>query len=361
MLTTNKMIGAFARLGDLINSFLENTSSGQQTDAENYALLRLHDAINKAGQCNPWFTNDFIHHALVKLADLLAPGDLGNWVSSYGISLPIKKPKTIAVVMAGNIPAVGFHDALCVLMSGNRLLAKLSSDDHILLPALIDILTAIEPSFKDTISYTTERIQDFDGVIATGSNNSARYFDYYFRNYPHIIRHNRNGLAVLDGTEGDLDLRLLGKDVFTYFGLGCRNVSKILLKQGFDLNRLFEGFEPYRQKMSVFHKYFNNYEYNKAILLVNGEMHFDNGFLLLKHSDSIASPVSVLNYSYYHNTDDLRGQLDSMHRQSLLQCVVSRSAWLEGSVSFGESQSPGLNDYADGVDTLKWLLSLARD
>ncbi len=290
MPTINERIAAFVRLGELMNFSLNNTNSGAPSATEQAALDKLLAAIEKAGQYNPWFTLDFIHQALTNLADMLVIEGLNKWISSYGNFKSPEKPKTIAVVMAGNVPAVGFHDALCVLMSGNRLLAKLSSDDQYLLPAITDLLFAIEPAFENAIGYTTGKIQDFDGVIATGSNNSARYFAYYFKSYPHIIRHNRNGVAVLDGTETDEELRLLGKDVFTYFGLGCRNVSKIILKQDFDLNRLFMGFEPYRQKMTGFHKYFNNYEYNKAILLVNNEKHYDNGFLLLKQAESIASP-----------------------------------------------------------------------
>ncbi len=328
------------------------------SSAEHAATDKLIVAIDKAGQYNPWFTKDFIQQALTKLANMLDKEALERWISSYGyIRLP-NKPKTIAVVMAGNIPAVGFHDALCVLMSGNKLLSKLSSDDQYLLPAITDLLVAIEPAFENTVSYTIERIQDFDAVIATGSNNSARYFEYYFAAYPHIIRHNRNGLAVLDGAETDLDLTLLGNDVFTYFGLGCRNVSKVLLKQDFDLDRLFKGFEPFRLPMSVFHKYFNNYEYNKAILLVNNEKHYDNGFLLLKQTESLASPVAVLHFSHYLDEDDLRRQIAAMQSQNLVQCVVSRNAWVEGSVSFGKSQSPNLHDYADGIDTMKWLFGL---
>jgi hypothetical protein len=360
MLTTNERIAAFARLGELMNSCLDPTISNKLTTAEQIAANNLLDAMAKAGSYNPWFTPDFIHLAVGKLAAMLDKEALHQWVTSYGdINLP-EKPKTIAVVMAGNVPAVGFHDALCVLMSGNKLLAKLSSDDQFLLPAMTALLEAIEPGFVDAVSYTTERIQNFDAVIATGSNNSARYFEYYFGSYPHIIRHNRNGVAVLDGTETELDLTLLGMDVFTYFGLGCRNVSKILLQQDFDLNRLFKGFEPYRQKMTDFHKYFNNYEYNKAILLVNNEMHYDNGFLLLKRAESIASPVAVLHFSYYEDADELNTQLTAMQSQNLVQCVVSRQAWLKGSIGFGESQSPGLGDYADGVDTMKWLQELSK-
>lgn len=196
--------------------------------AEHAAVDKLLAAIDKAGQYNPWFTQDFIRQALTNLVDMLDKEGLKKMDFILWKHQIARKPKTIAVVMAGNIPAVGFHDALCVLTSGNKLLAKLSSDDQYLLPALTDLLAAIEPAFKDRVSYTTERIQDFDGVIATGSNNSARYFEYYFAAYPHIIRHNRNGLAVLDGAETDLDLTLLGSDVFMFLALGAAMFRKFL-------------------------------------------------------------------------------------------------------------------------------------
>jgi hypothetical protein len=257
--------------------------------------------------------------------------------------------------MAGNVPLVGFHDLLCVLISGNKLLAKLSSDDNKMLPAIVDLLVQINPGFKDLVKVTDGKMEKFDAVIATGSNNTSRYFDYYFGKYPNIIRKNRNGVAVLTGTESQVELEGLADDIFLYYGLGCRNVSKLYLPKDYDLIKLMQVLE-FRKSISENHKYFNNYEYNKAIYLVNGTNHFDAGNLILTENESIASPVSVVFYEFYEDLEKLKNSLSLISDK--IQCIVSKETFGKNTVQFGKSQEPALWDYADGVDTMEFLLSL---
>jgi len=257
--------------------------------------------------------------------------------------------------MAGNIPAVGFHDFLSVLLAGHHLLAKLSSDDQYLLPDIAEILINIEPSFNDHITFTLEKIQDFDAVIATGSNNTSRYFNYYFGKYPHIIRKNRNAIAVLGGNESRDELNGLAEDIFTYFGLGCRNVSRLFVPKDYDFKAFYEGIEGFSD-IGNHHKYVNNYDYNKSVFLVNMEPHFDNGFLILKENAAIASPVSVMHYERYENLDEVNSFVS--RESESIQCVVSALTEVQGSIRPGSAQHPKLWDYADGVDTLRFLLNL---
>jgi hypothetical protein len=181
-------------------------------------------------------------------------------------------------------------------------------------------------------------------VIATGSDNTARYFEYYFRTKPHIIRKNRSSIAVLTGNETDDQLIALGKDVFSYFGLGCRNVSKLVVPEGYDFTRPLRLWEVYHD-VSNHHKYVNNYDYNKSILLINGTHHFDNGFALLTPNEALVSPISVL---YYATSADLASDK--------IQCIVGSGA---NYIPFGTTQEPTLTDYADNVDTLKFLTGLS--
>lgn len=257
--------------------------------------------------------------------------------------------------MAGNIPAVGFHDFLSVLMSGHKLIARLSSDDDKLLPAIADILVAIEPEFEELITFEGGKLNGFDAVIATGSDNTARYFEYYFGKYPHVIRKNRNGVAVLNGDESKEDLNCLADDIFLYFGLGCRNVSRIFVPLKYDFQKLLSVIEK-RNGILENSKYFNNYEYNKAIYLINKTGHFDSANLLLVQNEQIASPVSVLNYEYYSDLHLLEKTLEA--REMEIQCVVSNEGRLKKVIPFGSTQQPKLWDYADGVDTMRFLLKL---
>ncbi len=347
-------IRAFARLGEILREIFRG-SGQERKPAETDAVAVLREQADEAFRYNGWFTRNFVYRALYALGERLQEADLRRWTEKYPALGVSKKPKTVGVVMAGNVPAVGFHDFLSVLMSGHRLQARLSSDDNKLMPAIADVLLEIEPGFSHFISFTEETLHDFDAIIATGSNNTSRYFEYYFGKYPHIIRKNRNGVAVLTGEETEKQMQALADDVFLYYGLGCRNVAKLFVPEEYDFGLLLSVLGA-RKEIAEHHKYFNNYEYNKAIFLVNGRNHLDTGNLLLVEDDKFVSPVGVLHYSFYSSPVALHNHL--MVNGEQVQCVVSDAGFLDNTVPFGKSQSPALWDYADGVDTLDFLLSL---
>lgn len=259
--------------------------------------------------------------------------------------------KSIGLILAGNIPMVGFHDVLSVLLSGHRALIKPASDDRILLPFLLGILAEIEPRFSDAIRLV-DKLENPDAVIATGSNNSARYFEYYFGKYPHIIRKNRTSVAILSGNETDEELVRLGSDIFSYFGLGCRNVSKLYVPKGYVFDRFFKGMEQFGYLMQH-NKYMNNYDYHRALFLLNQESFLTNDFLLLREHREVSTPVSVLHYESYANGADLNAGLETVQDQ--IQCTVGI-----GHLPFGTAQCPGPMDYADGVDTMDFLTGLSE-
>jgi len=255
--------------------------------------------------------------------------------------------------MAGNIPLVGFHDFLSVLISGNSVLVKLASNDKHFLPLIAKYLEYVEPSFNSKITFTEEKLTNFDAAIATGSNNTARYFDYYFGKYPNIIRKNRNSVAVITGNETENELKGLGEDIFRYFGLGCRSVSKLFVPKNYDFDNLFKAIYEYHDIIN-YAKYQNNYDYNKAVYLMSEFKLLENGFLMLKEDQSYASPIASLFYEYYDDLNQLTEKLDTDTEQ--IQCVVSNS--IENAIPFGKTQQPSLTDYADGVDTLAFLAQL---
>jgi hypothetical protein len=336
-LTSKQRIEAFSTLGKYLNKEDET----------------IQNLIVKAKVLNPWFTVENINSALQALAKNLDKNSLENWLSSYPTNFDGYRNKAVGLILAGNIPLVGFHDILCSLITGFSVQIKLSSDDKVLIPHILEKLQEIEPSFKQQISFV-ERLKDFDSIIATGSNNTSRYFEYYFKDVPHIIRKNRNGLAILSGNENQAEIKALGHDIFDYFGLGCRNVSKIYFPKGYDYSQFFEGIESFHDIANHF-KYNNNYDYNKSIYLVNGDKHLDNGFLLLKKDERLASPLAVVYFEEYENLNELTAVLEE--RKQEIQCIVS-SAALELSIPvipFGESQSPKLSDYADGIDVIEFL------
>ena len=325
------------QLGSLLNKHAELRG---EMDSE------LELAINRASVYNGWFTPKNIRKALASIAEMLSEDQLKAWSSAYNL----KGNKRVAIIMAGNIPLVGFHDLLSVLISGHTALIKMSSDDNQLLPVVVKALKTIEPSFADKIHFTKDKMENFDAIIATGSDNSARYFERYFGNYPNIIRKSRSSVAILDGTESEKELKGLANDVFQYFGLGCRSISKIFLPKHYDLNLLFNAFYSHKEVIDN-KKYGNNYDYNKAVYMMGQQDITENGFLIMKQETALKSPVSVLHYELY---DDL----DLIHRlvanyQEKIQCVTGK-----GFVPFGKAQCPALDDYADGVDTMAFLQSL---
>ena len=350
-------VSAFAKLGDI----LRGSSNDKIVINSSDILLKekfqdLYNLTNSVQQQNGWFSPHFVRGALKSLGESLQREKLEKWVTAYGQDFDtFSTPKTVAVIMAGNVPAVGFHDFLSVLISGHRILAKLSSDDDKLLASIAAILTTIEPKFEEKITFTSELLKDFDAVIATGSNNSSRYFEYYFGKYPHIIRKNRNGIAMLTGMETKEELNGLADDIFLYYGMGCRNVARLFVPLNYDFNPLLEVLAT-RKEVIDNSKYFNNYEYNKAIFLVNSVNHFDTGNILLTENEQYASPVSVLHYSYYQTPEILKNEiLVNSHK---VQCIVTRLDFPVNKIEFGQTQSPELWDYADGVDTLQFLLSI---
>jgi hypothetical protein len=358
MITAAKRKEAFVKLGKILMDYCGNEASVSQTTDHSFNK-NLEEAVKLSSEYNPWFTYDNIEKAISATGQSLSEVELTSWLSKYDSKLlEPSTPLTIGVVMAGNIPIVGFHDMLCLLVSGHKLNAKLSTDDRFLLPVLFQILLELEPGFKDQASFTTDQLHDFDAVIATGSNNSARYFEYYFRNVPHFIRKNRNGVAILTGNETHEELTALGEDVFSYFGLGCRNVSRIFLPKGYQVPLILDSWEPYAY-LANHSRYMNNYGYRKNVYLINSMPHYDNGFVLLLPSDSFSAPISVVNISYYEPDFDWQKYLDE--NRSLIQCVVSRDNNHPLQVDFGSSQQPHLWDYADGVDTLKFLSSLNKE
>jgi hypothetical protein len=309
--------------------------------------------LERSSNYNAWFTPEEVKRSVASLSNMLNNNDLQKWFQSIEITA---NPKKVGLILAGNIPLVGFHDVISVLATGNIALIKLSSGDDKLLPALLEKLVEFEPAFAPHFGYT-DRLKDFDAIIATGSNNSSRYFDYYFGKVPNIIRKNRNSVAVLTGEESFESLRLLGHDIFDYFGLGCRNVSKVFIPEDYNIKNFFEPLEEFQPIINHF-KYNNNYDYNKSIFLVNTVPHFDNGFLLLREETSLSSPLAVLYFEKYKHLNEVKDSL--MAQKENIQCVISE-ADLEldmPQLGFGQSQNPRLWDYADNVNTIEFLKSL---
>ena len=357
MIPFKHRIAAFEHLGRLLSSVGKNDG---QVEFFNTGIrdkyYKLNELCDDLAGYNTWFDEAHVRRMMKALGESLEKNKLRLWTEKYQPRISGQdKSKVVGVVMAGNVPAVGFHDFLSVLITGHQLLAKLSSDDDKLLPAIAELLYAIEPAFEDQVKFTQGTLKPFEAVIATGSNNTSRYFDYYFSSYPHIIRRNRNGVAVLGGNEKENELQGLADDVFLFYGLGCRNVSKIFVPENYDFNPLLHVVES-RGDVVESHKYFNNYEYNKAIFLVNGTPYLDTGNLLVTENVSVASPVSVLHYEYYKTPEDLKTMLEADRKK--IQCVVGDAGALGDVVPFGKSQQPELWDYADGVDTMEFLLNL---
>lgn len=307
------------------------------------------------GSYNPWFTESNLRYALNELGNSLTVENLLKWTGEYPVLKEKNTLRKVAVIMAGNIPLVGFHDFLSVLITGNMFIGKLSSKDDKLLPSLANLLIEIEPEFINYIRFSDNKLSDFDAVIATGSNNSARYFEYYFGKYPHIIRKNRNSAGVLTGDESDEEIKKLCDDIFVYFGLGCRSVSKLFLPEHFNLDSIFKNSLIYKDVINH-NKYSNNYDYNKAVYLLENIEFKDNGMMLMKEDIGYASPVSVVFYERYSTIENVKKRLQE--DKELIQCVVSNEKLIEHAIPYGESQKPKLWDYADDVDTVKFLTGL---
>ena len=308
--------------------------------------------LKLAQEHNGWFNVEHLCFALKQWSQVLQKETLEAWLTPY--ALPNKIPKTVAIIMAGNIPLVGFHDFLSVLVSGHNALVKQSSNDRHLLPYLATYITQLHPEFEGKIQFTEDQLKGFDAVIATGSDNTARYFESYFKNHPSIIRKNRNSVAVLTGKESLDDLKELSKDIFRYYGLGCRSVSKIFVPKDYDFEAFFNAVYAWHPIINSA-KYANNYDYNKAVYLMSEFDMLENGFLILKEDKHYGSPIATLFYEFYESLDSLKEQLRRDHHQ--IQCIVSEN-FTKNEIPFGQSQQPKLSDYADGVDTVDFLLKI---
>jgi len=307
----------------------------------------LDDVLKRAQAANGWYTAENLKTALRAWGEVLSMDNIDQWLAGYALNEP-QKLKTIGLVLAGNIPLVGFHDLLCVWASGHNAQIKASSKDNILLPFIAKQLELFGK--KKCFEFIDKPLKNIDAVIATGSNNSARYFEYYFSKIPSIVRKNRNGLAVLTGEESKHDFEQLGKDMLLYFGMGCRNVSKLLVPHNFDFNLIFGGLYPWASVIENA-KYANNYDYNKAVFLMSDFDFLENGFFMLKQDTAMAAPIASAFYDYYDNTDELNQYL--RNHNDAIQCIVGKNH-----TPFGSSQTPNLWEYADQVDTLAFLLSL---
>ena len=347
-------IQALTKLGNYLNDFIE----GKHNTCDEVLFEKFYNktiqAVHTAESKNKWFTKNNVYHALNYWSNQLSSDTLHSWMNGYEHAEHINAKK-IGVIMAGNIPMVGLHDLLCVYLSGHHFYGKLSGDDQILIPHLIEILSDIDTQAVAQISFSEQFLKNMDAYIGTGSQNSTRYFDYYFRNKPSIIRGNRNGAAVLTGGETAQDFEKLGQDIFTYFGLGCRSVSKLFVPEAYQFDAFFEGIYSFHEQVNH-HKYANNYDYNRTVYLMGNEKLLDNNFLLLKEDKGFSSPIAVLFYEYYQDLESFNQYLQESREK--LQCIVSTNSQIKEAISFGTTQQPALHEYADGVDTMRFLLDL---
>lgn len=355
-MSQNEKKQSFIALGRFLSQFSEQENAKNESVLGNDLFFDdFISLIHLSQSHNGWYTPEQVYFAVKSWADALTEENLDKWLSNYESEFAQndKKEKTVALILAGNIPLVGFHDFLSVLITGNKALVKTSSNDQHLLPFLAKYLIFTDESLKDKITFVEGKLENFDIVIATGSNNTARYFEYYFKDKPSIIRKNRNSVAVLNGQESKEDLEALGEDIFRYFGLGCRNISKIFVPKGYKFDNFFEAIFKY-QDVIHYEKYANNYDYNKAVFLMSNFKLLDNGFLTIKEDTGYASPISSVFYEFYENMEDLKTRLEADTEQ--IQCIVSNDL-IKNNIAFGQTQKPQLWDYADNVDTITFLLT----
>ncbi|WP_445457547.1 acyl-CoA reductase [Flavobacterium sp. HNIBRBA15423] len=348
----NEIKKCFIELGHFLKQF-SNENYTKIDSVKNNTLFhnQFIQLIELSQSHNGWFTKENVCFAISSWANALTKENLEKWISPYDFSAV--KQKNIGLILAGNIPLVGFHDFLSVLISGHNVVVKTSSNDQHLIKFLAKYLIALDNQFQQKITFVEGKLENFDAIIATGSNNTARYFEYYFRDKPSIIRKNRNSIAILTGKETKEDLIHLGEDIFRYFGLGCRNVSKIFIPREYNFDTFFNAIFEY-QDIIQYEKYANNYDYNKAVYLMSNYKLLDNGFLTLREDNSYSSPISSLFYEYYDNLDELKKKLENDTEK--IQCIVSKTSFLN-SIPFGQTQQPNLWDYADNVDTIQFLTS----
>jgi len=346
-MTREQRISSFVQLGRAMESLSSGAGwSGFGSGMTEVEFLTWEETFSRAAQQNGWFTEKNTLQSFKAWTNLLTEDNLKKWLAPYQIADSFTG-KAVGIIGAGNIPLVAFHDVLSVLISGHKAIIRLSSEDEVLIPALLDMLAGWDQRWKDQTELNTGKLTGFDKIIATGSNNTSRYFEYYFREVPHIIRKSRNSVAILDGTETKEELVSLGHDMFDYFGLGCRSITKIYLPEGYEMDLFFKGIFDFSEIVNH-NKYANNYDYNKAVWLLNQEDLLDNGFLILRNDKALASPTGSIYFEYYVNPSELKRELDSQSEQ--IQCIAGH-----GFLPFGTTQKPDLWEYADGIDTMKFL------
>lgn len=343
---------SFVELGNFLRQFnSENFVKDPSVSHNDMYFDSMVNLIELSQSHNGWFTAENVIFSLESWSEALTESNLNTWLAPYSF---VEKEKNIGLILAGNIPLVGFHDVFSVLVSGHKALVKTSSNDQHLLKFIVQYLIALDQRFSEKITFIEGKLENFDAVIATGSNNTARYFEYYFSSKPNIIRKNRNSVAVLTGQESHEDLVQLGEDIFRYFGLGCRNVSKLFVPKDYNFDAFFQAIFEY-QDIIKYEKYANNYDYNKAVYLMSNYKLLDNGFLTLREDTSYSSPISSVFYEFYEDISSLKNRLQNEHEQ--IQCIVSNGL-IENSVAFGQTQRPKLWDYADNIDTLTFLTKI---
>jgi hypothetical protein len=345
-MTLNKRISAFEQL----SVRLQDTLDGKKTGND-----KLSRQIEQEHNYNSWFIPYFVRRAMDSIVQMLNEKQIEQWILPYQDMLSIQQsPLRTGVIMAGNIPLVGFHDFISVLMAGHIFIGKLSSNDAHLLPIIAEMLCEIEPSFADKIIFCPDKLDPIDRLIATGSNDAARHFSFYFQKYPSIIRKHCNSIALLDGNESDEDLRKLADDIFLYFGSGCRSVSKIYVPTNYSFQPLFAALDVYKDIVAQHNKYLNNLEYQKTVHLLNAVPFLDQGIIIFKQETALSSPIGIVHYQYYDDKNVVLNEIRSYGEA--LQCAVGNSKEYASFVHFGKTQYPKLNNYANGIDTLSFLL-----
>ena len=342
----NNRITLFVKLGSFFSDYINN-------NLESLDRNKFDKAINESILHNSFFSKKNILKSLFSWSSVLTKKSIDNFLSNYLIKIK-KREKKIAIVMAGNIPLVGFHDFFCVILSGNFAVIKLSSKDSHLFKFILNFLVKENPDFSSKFDIVENKLQKFDAVIATGNNISANQFELYFKKYPKIVRRNRHSIAILNGNETKKEIELLANDIFYYYGLGCRNISKIFIPNNYNLDVLFKSFVLWNEVINK-NSYANNYNYYRAIYLLNKEIFFDNGFVLLKESEKIGSPVGTIYFEYYKSENQIKEMIKKNNQK--IQCIVSNNNYRK-TIKFGETQMPNLNDFADDIDTFNFLLKL---
>ncbi len=342
----NNRITLFVKLGKFFSDYINN-------NLESLEKNKFDKAINESILHNSFFSKKNILKSLLSWSNVLTKKSIDDFLSNYLIKNK-KREKKIAIIMAGNIPLVGFHDFFCVIISGNFAVIKLSSKDSDLFKFILSFLVKENPDFDTKFDVVESKLEIFDAVIATGNNISANQFELYFKKYPKIIRRNRHSIAILNGNETKKEIELLANDIFYYYGLGCRNVSKIFIPNNYNLDILFKSFVLWDEVINK-NSYANNYNYYRAIYLLNKEVFFDNGFVLLKESEKIGSPVGTIYFEYYKSDNQIKEMIKKNNEK--IQCIVSNNNYPK-TIKFGETQMPKLNDFADDIDTFNFLLKL---